>query len=85
MAPRREWTEWHLTPGGWQRGATRVQGKGNTWVDDPEDRVLSYVYQEVETTASPQVKQSLEETWRSKTAVGVEELLREHGVCPQML
>ena len=42
MAPRREWTEWHLTPAGWQRGATRVHGQGNTWADEPEDRVLSY-------------------------------------------
>ena len=85
MAPRKEWTEWHLTPAGWQRGAVRVHGKGNTWVDDPEDRVLSYVYQEVETSASPGPRCSSEETWRSKTAKGIEQLLEEHGGCPQKL
>ena len=85
MAVRKEWTEWHLTPAGWQRGATRVQGKGNTWVDDPEDRVVSFVYQEVETSTSPEVKRSSEETWRSKTADGVDALLAQHGGCPQTL
>jgi hypothetical protein len=62
-----------------------VQGKGNTWVDDPEDRVLSFVYQEIETSASPQARVSSEETWRSKTADGIDDLLRRHGSCPQKL
>ncbi len=85
MAARKEWTEWHLTPAGWQRGATRVQGKGNTWVDDPEDRIISFVYQEVETSASPEIRRSAEETWRSKTATEVDALVTQHGGCPQKL
>ena len=74
-----------MTPAGWQRGATRVQGKGNTWVDDPEDRVVSFTYQEIETSASPGVRTSLDETWRSKTATNVEELLAQHGQAPSRL
>ncbi len=85
MAPRREWTEWHLTPAGWQRGATRVHGQGNTWADEPEDRVLSYQYAETETSASPEARITYEETWRSKTAAGIEELLKQHGSCPRKL
>lgn len=85
MAIRNEWTEWHLTPEGWQRGATRVQGKGNTWVDEPGDRVLSYVYKEVETSASPEPRVSAEETWRSKTATDIDALLRQHGPSPKQL
>jgi hypothetical protein len=85
MAVRKEWTEWHLTPGGWQRGATRVHGQGNTWVDEPEDRVLSSVYQELETSASTQVKKWVEETWRSKNAANVDELLKQYGPCPEKL
>ncbi len=85
MANRNEWTEWHLTPHGWKRGSTRVQGVGNTWVDEPEDRVLSYVYKEVQTGSSPETKVSSEETWRSKTATGTEALLREHGASPRQL
>ncbi len=84
MAIRQEWTEWHLTPEGWRRGSTRVQGKGNTWADEPEDRVLSYVYKEVESAGSkPRV--SVEESWRSKTAADVDALLRHHGPSPREL
>jgi hypothetical protein len=83
MAARREWTEWHLTPRGWQRGATRSQGKNN-WADDPEDRVLSYVCKEEETGASG-VHRSTEETWRSKSAENIDDLLKLHGHCPETL
>jgi hypothetical protein len=85
MALRNEWTEWHLTPRGWEKGATRVQGKGNTWTAEPEDRVLSFVYKEVETSASPEVQKSLEETWHSKKAKSVDELLKQFGACPEKL
>ncbi len=85
MAIRQEWTEWHLTPEGWKRGSTRVQGKGNTWADEPEDRVLSYVYKEVETNGSGQAQVSAEESWRSKTATDIDALLRQHGPSPRQL
>ncbi len=85
MATRNEWTEWHLTPGGWQRGSTRVQGKGNTWADEPEDRVLSFVYKEVETGASPKASVSSEESWRSKTASTIDQLLQQYGSSPRHL
>jgi hypothetical protein len=85
MAARKEWTEWHLTTAGWQRGAMRVQGQGNTWVDDPPDRIVSFVYQEVETSAAPGPRISCEETWRSKTATNMDELLQQYGACPHSL
>jgi hypothetical protein len=83
MAARREWTEWHLTPRGWERGAMRTQGKNN-WKDEPEDRVLSYQCKEEETTSSG-VSTLTEETWRSKTATDIDELLKKHGPCPKSL
>lgn len=85
MALRNEWTEWHLTPEGWQKGSTRVQGQGNSWAEEPENRALSWVYKEVETSASPEVKITHEETWRSKTATDIDALLRQHGPCPRKL
>ena len=84
MAVRKEWTEWHLTPAGWQKGSTRVQGQGNTWADEPEERVLSFVYTEQETPASG-LTCGGEETWRSKTATNIDELLKQFGACPQKL
>jgi hypothetical protein len=85
MALRKEWTEWHLTPRGWERGSTRVQGKGNTWVEEPLDRVLSSVYQELETSESTAITKSSEETWRSKKTDNVEELLKKNGPRPEHL
>jgi hypothetical protein len=43
---RHDWTEWHLTPRGWEIGSIRVTGEGTTWRDEPEDRLLSCVYRE---------------------------------------
>jgi hypothetical protein len=82
---RNEWTEWHLTPGGWMRGSTRVQGRGNAWVDEPADRVASYVYKEVQTSTAPTASVTSEESWRSKTATDVDALLAKHGAVPRML
>ena len=85
MAARKEWTEWHLTPRGWEKGATRVHGQGNTWVEEPLDRVLSSVYQELQTEGSSDVKKWVEETWRSKKSNEVDELLKQYGACPERL
>lgn len=85
MAARKEWTEWHLTPRGWEKGATRVHGQGNTWVEEPLDRVLSFVYQELQNDGSADVEKWAEETWRSKKPAEVDELLQKYGPCPQQL
>ena len=62
-----------------------MQGKGNTWADEPEDRVLSYVYKEVEPEGAAEPTVSAEETWRSKTAREIDSLLRQHGPSPRKL
>ena len=85
MTVRKEWTEWHLTPRGWERGATRVHGQGNTWVEEPIDRLLSCVYQELESGDPPEIKKWAEETWRSKENEKVGEQLKKSGPCPERL
>jgi hypothetical protein len=85
MAVRREWTEWHLTPRGWEAGSIRREGAGTKWTDEPEDRVLSCVFQEVQATEPPNTEQSSEETWRSKRATNVDDLVKQFGPCPQRL
>ena len=77
--------KWHLTPRGWERGASRVEGKGNTWVEEPTGRVVSSVYQERETDASPEVQKWSEETWRSKKAENADALLKQYGPAPERL
>ena len=85
MAVRKEWTEWHLTPRGWEKGATRVHGQGNTWIEEPLDRVLSCVYQELETDTPHELKKWSEETWRSKKDDEVKAALAKSGPCPERL
>jgi hypothetical protein len=85
MAVRKEWTEWHLTPRGWEKGATRVHGQGNTWVEEPLDRALSSVYQELQSDGSPEIKKWVEETRRSKKTSEVDDLLKQFGPCPEKL
>jgi hypothetical protein len=82
MAARREWTEWHLTPRGWERGSMRTEGKNN-WKDEPEDRVLSFQCKEEEQPSG--ATHLVEETWRSKTATDIDDLLEKHGPCPKTL
>ncbi len=53
MAISRQWTEWHLTPAGWVSGSSRRDGEGNVWRDEPEDRVITFVYQEQIDKAHP--------------------------------
>lgn len=83
MAVRKEWTEWHLTPRGWERGSTRVQGLGNNWAAEPEDRAGSWVYTETETSAG--LRSHAEPTWDNKNPAEVNELLTRFGPCPEKL
>ena len=88
MALRREWTEWHLTPPGWEIGSTRHGANGNNWQNEPEDRVLSAVYKEQQTSSQPTATCGTEESWRSKdpeTAARISGLLAQYGNCPTRL
>ena len=85
MAASRQWTEWHLTPAGWISGSSRRNGEGNVWRDEPQDRVLPLVYQEQTDKAHPQPHPSVQESWRSKTATTIDQLLALHGPCPARL
>jgi hypothetical protein len=87
MAIRKEWTEWHLTPRGWEQGSTRREGRGNDWRDEPADRLLSYQHSELHLSAGPP-KISTEETWRTKDPAALEQLnaaLARYGTVPARL
>ena len=88
MAISRQWTEWHLTPGGWVSGSSRRDGAGNVWRDEPEDRVITFVYQEQTDKAHPEPHATVQESRRSKAVgagAGIDNLLAQHGPCPQKL
>jgi hypothetical protein len=87
MAIRKEWTEWHLTPRGWEQGSTRREGRGNDWRDEPADRLLSYQYCEIHPSAGePRI--TAEETWRTKDPAALTQLeaaLAHFGAAPSRL
>jgi hypothetical protein len=86
MAISKQWTEWHLTPGGWVSGSSRRDGQGNVWRDEPEERVITFVYQEQIDKAHPEPHATVQESWRSKVApTHIEQLLAQHGPCPRKL
>lgn len=85
MAISRQWTEWHLTPGGWVSGSSRRDGEGNVWRDEPEERVVTFVYQEQIDKSHPEPVATVQESWRSKVASNIDHLLAEHGPCPRKL
>ena len=88
MAISRQWTEWHLTPAGWVSGSSRRDGEGNVWRDEPKVRAITFVYQEQIDKAHPIPHATGQESWRSKdvgATTGIEQLLAQHGPCPQKL
>jgi hypothetical protein len=93
MAISRQWTEWHLTPTGWVSGSSRRDGEGNVWREEPNDRVITFVYQEQTNKAQtdkahPASHATVQESWRSKAAGAtdtIEQLLAQHGPCPPNL
>ncbi|HEY3988002.1 MAG TPA: hypothetical protein VGM02_01805 [Acidobacteriaceae bacterium] len=87
MAIRKEWTEWHLTPRGWEQGSTRREGRGNDWRDEPADRLLSYQHIELH-SGTGQPRTTTEETWRTKDPALLAQLdstLSRHGAVPRQL
>jgi hypothetical protein len=88
MAISRQWTEWHLTPTGWVSGSSRWDGEGNVWRDEPNDRVITFVYQVQTDKGHPEPHATVQESWRSKAAGAtdtIEQLLAQHGPCPPNL
>ena len=87
MTIRKEWTEWHLTPRGWEQGSTRREGRGNEWRDEPADRLLSFQHIEIHGSAG-HPKISTEETWRTKEPAARQQLeaaLARYGAAPSRL
>ena len=73
MPIRKEWTEWHLTPRGWEQGSIRREGRGNEWRDEPADRLLSYQHCEIQAyNGDPRI--TTEETWRTKDPAALAQL-----------
>jgi hypothetical protein len=85
MAESREWTEWHLTPRGWEHGAWQLDGPSDLKVPPPANRVLTYEYEEEISSPFSGMSISHREIWRGSNAAWIEELLAKWGAAPRKL
>lgn len=85
-----EWTRWHLTPEGWQKGSQKRRATRDiVEVNLPDNQVMSYTYREY---LRPTDKQGiggweklLLNDWCSSDKALVSNLLKQFGYCPRQL
>jgi hypothetical protein len=79
-----EWTEWHLTPRGWERGYTKpFDSEQVEELEPPLDKVLTCRYQQNIPINSTWVQKYVSEIWKSPDQKKVAQLLEKFGDCPQ--
>jgi hypothetical protein len=84
MVASREWTEWHLTPRGWEAGSSRVDFQGTTIVEAPADRVATWRYEQTASTGIGDWESGAECLWRSPDGVAIDALEKVFGPCPRV-
>jgi len=84
MSASNEWTEWHLTPRGWERG-TEKEDFRRVDRDPPPDRVLTVTNQEYMGSTFSAMQKSSMVTWQSKDETGISKLKKQFGEPPTSL
>ena len=74
MSAGHTYTDWHLTPRGWERGSTRKEGGGGEIRVRPVDAALSCCYSSLD--------KCCEVEWRSSLSQ-VKALEAKFGPCPK--
>ena len=85
MSASHEWTEWHLTPRGWEQGSWKIDFGSVNHKDYPDDRVLTCQYHERLSSPFSQWQKYVDEIWRSDNESDVTELLQKFSNCPEYL
>ncbi|AFY99678.1 hypothetical protein [Calothrix sp. PCC 6303] len=81
-----QWTEWHLTTKGWQRGSQLHESDDEIReIEIALDRVLTCRYHENVTINSIWMQKHINEIWKDSDQKIVDEMLEKFGDCPQML
>lgn len=83
MAISNEWTEWHLTPRGWEAGSKKRDHSGTHRVERPQDAVLTCTYYDIRTGPGSQPYDT--EDYRIGDDSLVHELLGKFGSFPRSL
>lgn len=80
-----EWTEYHLTPRGWEKGSFRRDGQPSRSQPTPGDRVATYRYEESVNKSLSGLNKSTERTWESDDKALLGKLLASFGPCPERM
>lgn len=84
MSASNEWTEWHLTPKGWERG-TEKEDFRRIDRDPPTDRVLTAKYREYLSSSFSTMDKSSEVIWKCDDETSIAALLAKFGEAPRQL
>ncbi len=84
MAASNEWTDWHLTPKGWERGTEKDDFK-RVDRDPPPDRVLSSCCEEYVASVYSKLERTSSITWRCEDSALIDALLEKFGQPPEHL
>lgn len=85
MTQSSEWTEWHLTPRGWERGSELEDFNYLIERQAPVDSVMTVKYSEVMRTPSSPVEEITHTLWQHSDQQLVSSLLGQHGPAPARL
>jgi hypothetical protein len=85
MSFSKEYTEYHLTPRGWEMGSERVDFQGTTFKDAPADRVQTYRWLEEQTSPYAKMWRGLELLWESNDKEAIKRLRDQFGEPPHSL
>jgi hypothetical protein len=85
MSFSKEWTEWRLTPRGWERGSEVLDFGKPTIIEPPKDRVLTTKWSEIQTSAYAKMHRGISEVWRSDDETEIKKLTVEFGQSPETL
>lgn len=85
MSASNEWTEWHLTPQGWERGSEKEDFTGINRKPTPDGCVMTVVHRERIASSFSGIERSDETSWTSPDTKAVEALLAKFGKAPTSL
>ena len=85
MSLSNEYTEWHLTPRGWESGTEKVDFGATTEKPAPPDRVKTCTYREKQSSSFSKMQRWVEENWECEDKTAVQALLAKYGPCPNHL
>ncbi|MGO6998285.1 hypothetical protein [Rhizobium leguminosarum] len=84
MSASNEWTEWHLTPRGWERGDEKTDF-GRTSKPTPEDRVQTVEHREFLSSSYSKLDVTNDIIWNSGDEKLIAALRAKFGDAPNRL